>query len=97
MEHGLPSIKSWKSLVKRRNNAQEGVSQAFFLCISPQYSWFMLLILMWECWNLQGKSSWKMKPVVVLMCTVLLIFWYKTTNIQYEQTEVLWKRQSYHV
>ncbi|OAP18521.1 hypothetical protein AXX17_AT1G54390 [Arabidopsis thaliana] len=59
MEHGLPSIKSWKSLVKRRNNAQEG-----------------------------GKSSWKMKPVVVLMCTVLLIFWYKTTNIQYEQTEI---------
>jgi hypothetical protein len=29
-----------------------------------------------------------MKPVVVLMCTVLLIFWYKTTNIQYEQTEI---------
>ncbi|CAH2047875.1 unnamed protein product [Thlaspi arvense] len=58
MEHDLPSFKSWKSLVKRRNNAQEG-----------------------------GKSSWKMKPVMALMCTVLLIFWYKTTNIQYEQTE----------
>ncbi|XP_048626043.1 uncharacterized protein LOC106391161 isoform X2 [Brassica napus] len=58
MERDLPSVKSWKSLVKRRNNPQDG-----------------------------GKSSWKMKPVMALMCTVLLIFWYKTTNIQYEQTE----------
>ncbi|KAF3598988.1 hypothetical protein F2Q69_00036903 [Brassica cretica] len=59
MEHDLPSIKSWKSLVKRRNNPQEG-----------------------------GKSSWKMKPVMALMCTLLLIFWYKTTNIQYQQTQI---------
>ena len=42
--------------------------------------------------TLQGKSSWKMKPVMALMCTVLLIFWYKTTNIQYEQTEV-WSKE----
>ncbi|XP_033133855.1 uncharacterized protein LOC103830459 isoform X1 [Brassica rapa] len=62
MEHDLPSIKSWKSLVKRRNNPQEGL--------------------------LQGKSSWKMKPVMALMCTLLLIFWYKTTNIQYQQTQI---------
>jgi len=30
-----------------------------------------------------------MKPFLALMCTALLIFWYKTTNIQFEQTEVL--------
>lgn len=62
MEHGLPSmksIKSWKSLVKRKNTVQEG-----------------------------GKLGWKMKPFMALVCTVLLIVWYKTTNIQYEQTEM---------
>jgi hypothetical protein len=63
MIHGLPSmksIKSLKSLVKRKTNAQE-----------------------------VSKSGWKMKPFLALMCTALLIFWYKTTNIQFEQTEVL--------
>ncbi|KAL9856069.1 hypothetical protein AtNW77_Chr1g0011921 [Arabidopsis thaliana] len=62
MIHGLPSmksIKSLKSLVKRKTNAQE-----------------------------VSKSGWKMKPFLALMCTALLIFWYKTTNIQFEQTEI---------
>ncbi|CAN8294276.1 unnamed protein product [Cochlearia groenlandica] len=62
MEHGLPSMKSFKSLkslVKKRNNAQE-----------------------------VSKSGWKMKPFLALMCTALLIFWYKTTNIQFVQTEM---------
>lgn len=56
----MKSIKSLKSLVKRKTNAQE-----------------------------VSKSGWKMKPFLALMCTALLIFWYKTTNIQFEQTEVL--------
>ncbi|CAN7098159.1 unnamed protein product [Brassica rapa subsp. narinosa] len=62
MEHGLPamkSIKSLKSFVKRRNNPQD-----------------------------VGKSGWRVKPFLLLMCTALLIFWYKTTNIQFEETEL---------
>jgi hypothetical protein len=55
----MKSIKSLKSLVKRKTNAQE-----------------------------VSKSGWKMKPFLALMCTALLIFWYKTTNIQFEQTEI---------
>ena len=43
----------------------------------------------WNMVQLQSKSGWKMKPFLALMCTALLIFWYKTTNIQFEQTEVL--------
>ncbi|CAA7020807.1 unnamed protein product [Microthlaspi erraticum] len=60
MEHGLPSmksLKSLKSLVKKRNNSQDG-----------------------------SKSGW-MKPFLALMCTALLIFWYKTTNIQLTEME----------
>ncbi|XP_013583507.1 uncharacterized protein BNAC05G08550D isoform X2 [Brassica napus] len=62
MEHGLPSMKSIKSLksfVKRRNNPQD-----------------------------VGKSGWKVKPFLALICTALLIFWYRTTNIQFEETEL---------
>ena len=29
-----------------------------------------------------------MKPFLALICTALLIFWYRTTNIQFEETEV---------
>ncbi|CAH2038297.1 unnamed protein product, partial [Thlaspi arvense] len=69
MEHGFPSmksIKSLKSLVRKRNNAQDVVK--LFLQSS--------------------KSGWKMKPFLALMCAALLIFWYKTTNIHFEQTEL---------
>ena len=47
-------------------------------------------------WVLQGKSGWRVKPFLLLMCTALLIFWYKTTNIQFEETEVILEPKFYH-
>ena len=99
MEHDLPSIKSWKSLVKRRNNPQEGVKASFFfgfvllgddVCVIDGSIWCFRLLNFDVGKLLQGKSSWKMKPVIALIFTLLFIFLYKTTNIQYQQTQVIY-------
>ncbi|XP_033133774.1 uncharacterized protein LOC103836245 isoform X1 [Brassica rapa] len=35
-----------------------------------------------------SKSWWRIKPFLALICTALLIFWYKTTHIQFEDTDL---------
>ncbi|XP_013701193.1 uncharacterized protein LOC106405139 isoform X3 [Brassica napus] len=35
-----------------------------------------------------SKSWWRIKSFLALICTALLIFWYKTTHIQFEDTDL---------
>ncbi|CAH8388930.1 unnamed protein product [Eruca vesicaria subsp. sativa] len=35
-----------------------------------------------------SKSWWRIKPFLALICVALVIFWYKTTHIQFEKTEL---------
>ncbi|KAJ0248147.1 Lysine ketoglutarate reductase trans-splicing-like protein [Hirschfeldia incana] len=69
---------------KRKNNRHNR------LRFSDQYGLVKLLYcsLFLEKTSLLGKSRWRIKPFLALICTALLIFWYKTTHIQFEDTDL---------